>query len=59
VINVEANTEGAALSEVVNAATARIEQNVKFPAGYGLSQGGQTKDQQESSPRCCSRSASR
>jgi HAE1 family hydrophobic/amphiphilic exporter-1 len=32
---------------VVNAATARIEQNVKFPAGYGLSQGGQTKDQQE------------
>jgi HAE1 family hydrophobic/amphiphilic exporter-1 len=47
VINVEANTEGAALSEVVNAATARIEQNVKFPAGYGLSQGGQTKDQQE------------
>ena len=47
VINVEANTEGAALSEVVNAATARIEQNVKFPTGYGLSQGGQTKDQQE------------
>jgi hydrophobic/amphiphilic exporter-1 (mainly G- bacteria), HAE1 family len=47
VINVEANTEGAALSEVVNGATARIEQNVKFPAGYGLSQGGQTKDQQE------------
>ena len=26
---------------------ARIEQNVKFPAGYGLSQGGQTADQQE------------
>src|SRR5688572_17529301 len=47
VINVEANTQDAALSEVVNAATARIEQNVKFPAGYGLSQGGQTKDQQE------------
>jgi hydrophobe/amphiphile efflux-1 (HAE1) family protein len=47
VISVEANTEGRALSEVVNAATARIEQNVKFPAGYGLSQGGQTKDQQE------------
>jgi hydrophobic/amphiphilic exporter-1 (mainly G- bacteria), HAE1 family len=47
VINVEANTEGAALSEVVNGAVARIEQNVKFPAGYGLSQGGQTKDQQE------------
>ena len=43
VINVEANTEGAALSEVVNAAMARIEQNVKFPAGYGLSQGGQTE----------------
>jgi len=47
VINVEANTEGAALSEVVNGAMARINQNVKFPAGYGLSQGGQTKDQQE------------
>src|SRR5262252_2666783 len=42
VINVEANTQGRALSEVVNAATARIQQNVKFPAGYGLSQGGQT-----------------
>jgi len=47
VINVEANTEGRALSEVVGAATARIEQNVKFPTGYGLSQGGQTKDQVE------------
>ena len=47
VINVEANTEGAALSEVVNGAMARIEKNVKFPAGYGLSQGGQTADQQE------------
>src|SRR5262245_17881860 len=47
VINVEANTEGHALSEVVNGAMARIEKNVKFPAGYGLSQGGQTADQQE------------
>jgi HAE1 family hydrophobic/amphiphilic exporter-1 len=47
VINVEANTQGAALSEVVGGAMARIEQNVKFPAGYGLSQGGQTADQQE------------
>jgi HAE1 family hydrophobic/amphiphilic exporter-1 len=47
VINVEANTEGRALSPVVADATARIEKNVKFPAGYGLSQGGQTKDQVE------------
>jgi HAE1 family hydrophobic/amphiphilic exporter-1 len=47
VINVEANTEGAALSEVVGGAMARIEKNVKFPAGYGLSQGGQTEEQQE------------
>jgi len=47
VISVEANTEGRALSEVVNGAMARINQNVKFPTGYGLSQGGQTKDQQE------------
>src|SRR5689334_3178665 len=47
VISVEANTEGRALSEVVNGAMERINQNVKFPAGYGLSQGGQTKDQQE------------
>ena len=43
-ISVEANTEGRALSEVVNGAMARINQNVKFPTGYGLSQGGQTKD---------------
>src|SRR5262245_5005071 len=47
VITVEANTEGRALSPVVADATARIEQHVKFPAGYGLSQGGQTKDQVE------------
>jgi len=47
VINVEANTEGRALSPVVADATARIEQHVKFPAGYGLTQGGQTKDQVE------------
>ncbi len=47
VISVEANTEGRALSPVVADATARIEQHVKFPAGYGLSQGGQSKDQVE------------
>jgi len=47
VITVEANTEGRALSPVVADAMARIEQHVKFPAGYGLSQGGQSKDQVE------------
>jgi HAE1 family hydrophobic/amphiphilic exporter-1 len=47
VITVEANTEGRALSPVVADAMSRIEQHVKFPAGYGLSQGGQSKDQVE------------
>jgi HAE1 family hydrophobic/amphiphilic exporter-1 len=47
VINVEANTEGRALSEVVGDTTKRIEENVKFPAGYGLSQGGETEEQVE------------
>src|SRR4029078_12849959 len=39
VINVEANTENRALSEVVGDLMKRVEQNVKFPPGYGLSQG--------------------
>jgi hydrophobic/amphiphilic exporter-1 (mainly G- bacteria), HAE1 family len=47
VINVEANTENRALSEVVGDLMKRVEQNVKFPPGYGLSQGGETRDQQK------------
>ncbi|HEY7189668.1 MAG TPA: efflux RND transporter permease subunit [Vicinamibacterales bacterium] len=47
VINVEANTENRALSEVVGDLMRRVEQNVKFPPGYGLSQGGETRDQQK------------
>ena len=46
VINVEANTENRALSEVIGDLMKRVEQNVKFPPGYGLSQGGETRDQQ-------------
>jgi len=47
VINVEANTENRALSEVVGDLMKRVDRNVKFPAGYGLSQGGETRDQQK------------
>ncbi len=47
VINVEANTENRALSEVVNATMARLETAVPLPAGYTISQGGETEQQQE------------
>ncbi len=47
VINVEANTEGRALSDVVGDTMARLQQSVVFPPGYGLTQGGETADQQE------------
>jgi hydrophobe/amphiphile efflux-1 (HAE1) family protein len=47
VINVEANTENRPLSEVVGDLMKRVDQNVKFPPGYGLSQGGETRDQQK------------
>jgi hydrophobic/amphiphilic exporter-1 (mainly G- bacteria), HAE1 family len=47
VINVEANTEERALSEVVGDTMARLEQSVVFPPGYALSQGGETADQTE------------
>jgi HAE1 family hydrophobic/amphiphilic exporter-1 len=47
VINVEANTEGRPLSEVVGDITTRIEQNVTMPVGYNLSFGGDTEDQNE------------
>jgi HAE1 family hydrophobic/amphiphilic exporter-1 len=47
VINVEANTEGRPLSEVVGDITTRIEENVRMPVGYNLSFGGDTEDQVE------------
>ena len=47
VITVEANTENRPLSEVVGDVMARVEASVQFPPGYGLSQGGETRDQVE------------
>jgi HAE1 family hydrophobic/amphiphilic exporter-1 len=46
VINVEANTQGRPLSEVVADITERLE-SVPVPAGYAVSQGGETEDQGE------------
>lgn len=46
VINVEANTQGRPLSEVVADIEERL-QSVPVPPGYTLSQGGETEDQQE------------
>ncbi|HEX2203204.1 MAG TPA: efflux RND transporter permease subunit [Longimicrobium sp.] len=46
VINVEANTEGRPLSEVVGEIQTRIE-GVRMPSGYQLSFGGETEDQTE------------
>ncbi len=47
VITVQANTEGRPLSDVVRDIMARVPQAVKFPAGYTLSQGGETEEQTE------------
>ena len=47
VITVEANTENRPLSEVVGDVMARVATAVPFPPGYGLSQGGETRDQVE------------
>jgi HAE1 family hydrophobic/amphiphilic exporter-1 len=47
VITVEANTENRALSAVVGDTMARVGNAVTFPAGYTLSQGGETEEQQE------------
>jgi hydrophobe/amphiphile efflux-1 (HAE1) family protein len=47
VVNVEANTQGRPLSAVMNEAQSRIARNVTFPAGYGLSQGGEAEEQAE------------
>jgi len=46
VINVEANTEARPLSEVVAGITERIN-GIAVPAGYVITQGGETEDQQE------------
>jgi HAE1 family hydrophobic/amphiphilic exporter-1 len=46
VINVEANTEGIPLTDVVAGITERL-QRVNVPAGYQVSQGGETEDQNE------------
>jgi HAE1 family hydrophobic/amphiphilic exporter-1 len=47
VITVQANTEGRALTDVVNDIMARVDKSVKLPPGYVLSQGGETESQQE------------
>jgi HAE1 family hydrophobic/amphiphilic exporter-1 len=47
VITVQANTYGAPLSQVNNDIQRRVSQQVVFPPGYQLTQGGQTKDQRE------------
>jgi HAE1 family hydrophobic/amphiphilic exporter-1 len=46
VINVEANTQGRPLSEVVGDITTRLD-SVQIPAGYQVTFGGDTEDQQE------------
>jgi HAE1 family hydrophobic/amphiphilic exporter-1 len=47
VVIVEANTENRALSAVVGDTMARVREAVAFPTGYGISQGGETEQQQE------------
>jgi HAE1 family hydrophobic/amphiphilic exporter-1 len=47
VITIEANTEGRPLSDVVNEIMARVNTSVPLPPGYVLTQGGDTRDQQE------------
>jgi HAE1 family hydrophobic/amphiphilic exporter-1 len=47
VITVQANVQGRPLSEVIGNITAGIAQQVRFPPGYTLSQGGEARDQQE------------
>ena len=46
VISVQANTEGRPLSEVVGAIDVKL-QSLNLPAGYTITQGGQTQEQQE------------
>ncbi|MDQ6830326.1 MAG: efflux RND transporter permease subunit [Gemmatimonadota bacterium] len=46
VINVEANTEGRSLSEVVNDINTRLNK-MQLPPGYQITQGGESRDQGE------------
>jgi HAE1 family hydrophobic/amphiphilic exporter-1 len=46
VISVEANTQDRALSEVISAIGARLSE-LKLPAGYTITQGGEVENQQE------------
>jgi HAE1 family hydrophobic/amphiphilic exporter-1 len=47
VISIQANTEGRPLSEVVSDIMARVPRAVTLPAGYSLTQGGETEAQTE------------
>jgi HAE1 family hydrophobic/amphiphilic exporter-1 len=47
VITIEANTEGRSLNDVSTAIMSRIEETVPLPAGYAITQGGETESQQE------------
>jgi len=47
VITVQANTQGAPLTEVVAGISQRIKDHVRIPQGYEVTQGGQTEDQAE------------
>src|SRR5690606_11275962 len=47
VITIEANTEGRALNDVVGEIEARLAETLQLPAGYQITQGGQTRDQIE------------
>jgi HAE1 family hydrophobic/amphiphilic exporter-1 len=48
VVTVEANVEAPhSLAEVVDGITRRVQQNVQMPAGYVLTQGGETEDMEE------------
>lgn len=48
VITVEANVEAPhSLAEVVDGIMSRVRQNVQMPAGYTLTQGGETEDMEE------------
>jgi hydrophobic/amphiphilic exporter-1 (mainly G- bacteria), HAE1 family len=47
VVNVEANTEGRPLSEIVGDVMERVDRNVVLPPGYAVTQGGDTETQQE------------
>ncbi len=47
VINVEANVSGRSLNEVVKDIESRFAAQLRLPPGYAISQGGETRDQNE------------